>query len=609
MPKLPTYTAPGFEAPISGGRRATAEDFSTAVSGAGEAAAGMIGAGRAIQDAAKAHLAEIEDREARTALVQSTEIRARYARELDAAVLSGADLDKIKDKMRDDLTKVGADFQTQRGADQLQLYTANSEIMYDEQANRIKVQRASATAKLDAQKFLVESSKLVQANPAYLAVASQNAEAFADTLRGIPPEKRAEIVDGLRKDLNMAAAVAAARLDPNGTKAKLEAGEWDLTPSQRETAIQRADATLAARRASEAHERSIADHDRKLKDDAAEDRITKAILGGKMGARQTERLIMDDPDLQPQTRRTLVSFLEHRAKLAASGENAGSKALMMDMYFKINAPDDDPNKIRTIAPVEELARAGKLNLSQADFLVRQVQGQRDVNGRTLNQKLQGELVKLRYRMSSDPLWKHQPELSAAVQSEILAGAEEEIGRRRDKGEPMAPLFDPRSKEYLFAPERIKATADAVRSRRDDDLRSRSTRVTNDAELLAVPVNGWYVGDDGVPRQKTKEVAAKIEAEMKARRAAAAPSVTSDLFYPLFKVADDVLAGRSPFMPTRPTEATRKYWTSHDKAALERWDATYTQMDLLLKKDRLSKDDLDRLRAYRDSLLKLVEAPK
>src|SRR4051812_14636445 len=226
MPQLPTYTAPHQDLPSIPARRAQSTDYYVPSNG-----------GRTLEHAAEGWLSNVEEQEARTSLIASSEIRAKYARELDAAAISGADVGKLKEQMQGEFSKVGEDFQTRKGAQALQLYTANTSLMFDEQANHIAVQRAGAEAKLAGHSFLNSTAALLQNNPAYLKTAETDATALVSTFGGISPQARAELERSIHQELNMTAAISSARLDPLGTRKKLEAGEWNLTPEQRQTAV------------------------------------------------------------------------------------------------------------------------------------------------------------------------------------------------------------------------------------------------------------------------------------------------------------------------------------------------------------------------------------
>src|SRR5262249_53149174 len=156
-PELPTYSAKIGEAPASPARRATSESFYV-----------PSNIGSKLAKFGETYLDVTEADESRKALVASSEIRAKHTRQLDAAALSGADTAKIKEDMQAEFAKVGENFQTKKGTESLQLYTSNTELMFDEQANRIKVHRAAATARVDGQKFLNSAGDLVQRDASYL---------------------------------------------------------------------------------------------------------------------------------------------------------------------------------------------------------------------------------------------------------------------------------------------------------------------------------------------------------------------------------------------------------------------------------------------------------
>jgi hypothetical protein len=121
MPRLPQFTAEAGSLPISGGRRASGEDFGAAV---GEALQSVSAAGRQI-------VTDIEESETRKVIVAQNEIRAKYAKRLDEAAISGADLGKIKEEMNNELSRTGDGLQTRKGGDQLRVATANTNLMYD----------------------------------------------------------------------------------------------------------------------------------------------------------------------------------------------------------------------------------------------------------------------------------------------------------------------------------------------------------------------------------------------------------------------------------------------------------------------------------------------
>ncbi len=479
MPLLPKqgYSATIGDAPIVSGRRATAQDFGAP--GLGET--GMVEAGHRITATAKAHLSEIEEREARTALVQTTEIRAEYARRLDEAALDGSDLGKLKEEMEASIAKVGEQFATTRGAEQLQLYAANSAIMYDQQANAINVQRAWSDAKVNGQKFVNGASALIQSNPAYLDVAVKDAADLVATYR-VTPAQKAELTARLAQDLNMAAAVSAARINPEQTLKDLEAGKWDLSSEQRNTALDKSRAEIRAARAETAYVRAEEERARHERNDKARDQVFATIMNGTF----SRRAVMDNPDLTPQTREHLVLLAEARAKAAVGQEKQSDPTVKRALWLAVNAPEGDPSRIYTEGPIVQAVRDGKLNVTDADYLNRQIAGQKDENGRTFTARLRERAIIIGRALNDSPEYKNQPDLAAAIQMRLVSEAERKSNDLRRQQKSPDNLLDETSSDYIFKPGMIRDAAAAVKRQQIEAASAGAVRVTSLAEMLAQP---------------------------------------------------------------------------------------------------------------------------
>lgn len=493
MPILPV-SATGYSAdavsgggPINGGRRAEAGDFAPDLSGASDK----------LSKIGEHLLARTEDDESRKAVVASAEIRAKYAKALDEAALSGAPLEPIKEQMRADLGKVSESFTTKKAVDHMAVNTANADLMFDEQANHINITRASATAKLEGAKFLNSEGAIIQSNPAYLAIATQNADAFAATLTGIRPDQKAAIADGLKKELNMAAALGASRIDPEGTKKKLDAGEWDLTPEQRNIAINKADTEVRAKRADEAYTHALDEREKHDANDAARDNLFKGIIEGKTRRRD----IMEDTRLNPATREHLITFMEHRAKALAAGEGKSDPIVKRDLWLAINAPDGDPRKIYDANAIFEAVNKGKITTTDANLLNSLVANQKDENGRNIGQRLSVMSSTVGRALSQDPQFTAQPALVADIQNDYNARVlEKAVQLRKDKQDPTA-IFDPNSKDYVGSRAFIQESIDKAKKTRIDDITSKMPKVNTQAEYDALPAGTPYMDSNGTVTTK------------------------------------------------------------------------------------------------------------
>jgi hypothetical protein len=433
MPQLPTYTAQRGELPIHGGRRAQAVD------------SGLAGAGQSIIKAADSFLTDAEESESRKALVASSEIRAKYARALDDAALDGSDTDKLKEALQNDLSRVGDDFKTRRGVQSLELHSSNAEIMFDEQSNHIRVQRASAEAKTEGSKLLNSASALIQSNPGYLPRAEADVDVFVSTLKHVSPAQRAELTIGLKRELNMSAAMAAARIDPSGTRKRLDAGEWNLTPEQRSMAINKADTEFRAARAEDAYLRAEEEREIVKRDGDARDKHFAGIIGGTA----TRRAIMDDADLRPATREHLINYMEARAKERAGTEKKSDQATMRALWLRIHAAEGDPAKIYNGDEIFNAVHAGLINTTDANQLNTLVSNQKDENNRTVGTKLSALSSNFERAINADPrMLKYTASQKAEIANGYVADVFERVAEYRKEGKSPNALFDPANKDYI-----------------------------------------------------------------------------------------------------------------------------------------------------------------
>jgi hypothetical protein len=458
MPLLPKegFSAQLGQLPINGGRRADMED---------PLAAATQGFAHQAAQQSDVVLKQMEEDEGRNAIVASSEIRAKYAKALDDAALNGGDLPKLKEQMQAELQKAGEGFQTKKGAQSLQIYTANASLMFDEQANHIAVQRAFANAKQGASKLLNSESAIIQGNPLYLSMAVQNAHAYIDTLSGIRPEQKAQLKDDLGKELNMSAALASARVDPTGTRKRLEAGEWDLNPHQRDMALSKAESEVRAARAEQAYLDAATEKKLHQDNDDAWDGHFKDIMKPDGNAATIRRDIMDDPRLRPQTREHLINVMTLRAKEMRGEGKASDPTVVRDLWLRIHAQENDPKRIYTNDAISAAVEKGSLNTTDADRLNAAVANQKDENNRSFGQKLAGRIQVVSNAVRNAPEYVGQPELQAAIVLEVMNRAEKQASVLRAEGKSPDAILDSESKDNFFKPGTLKSIGDDVRAQR------------------------------------------------------------------------------------------------------------------------------------------------
>lgn len=479
MPKLPIFTANPGQGVIAGGRRATAEDM-----GAQDVTAGV----HSIQRAAEGVIQAKEDDESRKVLVSQAEIRAKYAKRLDEAVTTGEDTDKIKEELNSDLAAVADGLTTKKGMETAALHAANTGAIFDNQANHIQVTRANLNARVAGAQFLNSTGAIVASNPDYLPQAEKDVDAFVQTLTKVSPEHRAVIAKDLKQNMNVAAAMSRARIDPAGVKKAVEGGSYDMTPEQRQQVIHQADATERQIRADAAFKRQELEYEKHQTDLAARDEHFKKIMTGGFSM----RAVLDDPRLSPQSREHLALMQEARGKALAGQEKKSNPTVVRDLWLRVNAPDGTPGKIYTNDAIFQAVKAGDVNTTDANNLNNLLANQKDENNRSFSTRLNGRIRIVEGAMRSSPEYQNQPELASAIQLEMMTQVEKKAAALRKDGKSPDGLLDPASKDYFFQPNIIRTLARDVREQQKAQL----PKITSPAEYAALNVGDQYVDSNG-----------------------------------------------------------------------------------------------------------------
>lgn len=444
MPKLPTYTADLGGSVISGGRQASVADTNVA---------DFAPVNSAVQKAGNRIVSMMEENEARSFMVKQAEIKAKYAQRLDAAVTSGEDLATIKEQMNAELSTVSEGFQTKHGSDVAAYGIANTNAIFDNQANQIQVARASMQARVDGAKFLNSTGAIVASNPAYLPNAEKDVDAFVGTLTRISPEKRAAMAQDLKQNLNVAAAMANARLDPEGTKAAIEGGQYNMEPQQRRQVINQAEETIRAKRVDANNERIMAKQAAQDLSSGARDEYFKGIIKG--GTKMAD--VINDPRLLPADREHLIMVADAWSKRGGAAERRSDPTVKRDLWMKITS-----GQVFNSNEILDAVAKGKLNTADGDHLVSLVGNQKDENNRTIGSRLNSQMRIIGDTLSSNPQYKYNPGMVAAIQMEFQNRVYERVSDLRKQGKDPNEVFDRASKNWIGSPTFVQSAIDSAR---------------------------------------------------------------------------------------------------------------------------------------------------
>jgi len=512
MPRLPTRSADIQPGAISGGRRAGPEDTGVV---------DLQPAVRAVQGAAEGVLQGREEDESRRVLVQQAEIRAKYAKRLDDAATSGEDLGKIREELDSDLSRVTDNLQTRKGLETAQLHSANTGAVFDNQANNIAVTRATLEARVEGAKFLNSTGAILSSNPGYLPRAEQDVDAFVATLNRVPPEKRAVIAAELKNNLNVAAAMRQAQIDPDGTIAAVKGGQYNLDPTQRLQIEREAEREKRAQEADRERVKLEARREEAERVDLARGEMLDGIIKGKV--RWPD--IRDNPAFAgPQganAKKELFLMMEARNKEMASGEKRSNPVVERNLWMAIHAPDGDPRKIYSATPIFEAVQRGDINTNTANQLNAMVANQKDENNRTIGSHMNGLMAVVGRSLSQDPRYIGQPGIVAEIQMDYQDRVAKRVTALRDAKKDPMEAFNPASKDFVGSREFIQGSIDRVKGNAAAvggvDLRAAPDQWTN------VAVGQPFVDPNGNPRVMTAELQAALRKQPPAAPVATAPA--------------------------------------------------------------------------------------
>ena len=517
MPVLKTYTATIGPAPAAGGRRASAEDFG--------ASAGLAGAGKSLQDFGEKVLDQKEQEESRKALITSTELRARYMRELDEISISGGDPATLKEKMAADYARIGEDFVTKRGTESVAYYAANSEIGFDEQANRIEVQRARANAQLDTQKLLNSGAAILQSDPNALAGLVADGKAYIATYPKLSKEQITEFGTEFEHKLNLSAALSAVRINPQQALADMEAGRWNLRAPDFETVRGHADQEIRARRTQEAVQEARAEKQKRERSEKAWDRHIQALDAGAFSASAVAR----DPDMEPQQKIAMQNFATTHARALVEQEKPSNPAVKSELFLRAIALDTDERKLRNDLDIVEAANRRDLNIADTMMLRRIVAEQRDSANVTIGNKTNHLLAAMESALRASPKYQAMPEKVVEIMWTFRELVMERAEEKRAKGENPNDIFSPKDPKFVGDEGTFKMVIAQVEGRaaamKGEGLPQMPEDIGAAKRLLATLKPGdWYRDVDGSTAQVPEGAAVPKEPQ------------------------------REPFEPPRPVEA-------------------------------------------------------
>lgn len=505
MPKLPQYTANLGGAPVDGGRRASGADFGGSV---GEALTSLGGAAQNVGDRL---LNYMEQEDQRNVLVEHAKLRQEFSKRLEDAEISGADTDKLREELENKSSALRGTTRTRLGLAAADQHGANTLNAFDTKNAQVKIVRAAGEARNQGQTLVNALGATLRSNPSYLANAEADIDTFVDTFKGrLRPDQIEAVRQDFKQQANVAAVSSLTMMDAKGTLERLEKGDWNLTPQQRQQEIGRAREKIKADESERQNAIRFNEYERALRSQEARDEYLKQIIRAD-GSFKANGPVLMDSRLITTDREHLILLNERWLDEKLGNGRRSDPSVVTALLARIYAPEEDPRKIRTDAPLLEALAAGKLNASDFMRLRTAAAEQRDPNNTTVGRLFYDQFNTIQRAILGSPEYAAQPLKSSAIINRWAFDVRTMMDEYRKAGKAPADLFNPANKDYVGGRDFLASiTAKALAQ---DVVAPVVTGVKDptDPRLHDVAVGETFTLADGTQKIMTKEFKATLPA--------------------------------------------------------------------------------------------------
>lgn len=210
--------------------------------------------------------------------------------------------------------------------------------------------------------------------------------------------------------------------------------------------------------------------------------------------------------LDPQDQLALISLTERNA---AGDKVRSNPKVMQEVFERINADENDPQKIRSVTELAKFMGPGMLNHADYTRLVADLERSRTPEGNAFQKSVQNARTTARAMLKSSIVGQSLgPEVTEEAFYRFAMDLDQKIAEARAAHKDPRTLLTPGTPDYVLAPERVQTfLASPRQALRDAAAKAGApataapVRVANDADFNALPKGALYIGPDGVTRRK------------------------------------------------------------------------------------------------------------
>ncbi len=431
------------------GRRATPADFG-AGTGLFEAGQTITNVGMKLQDIQQRQ--EISDVQTRLA-----QTRANLTIELDQTLRSAVPGDmsvagKFLEKSQNQIEALGDNVSTRGGR---QAYEAGKATLLADIQRSVFLAQADLAGKKAKQDFIAikeaDRNTLLNDPTQFWSVLDGLVASLKDPAGQfalMPAAARLQLATEAKQELALSAVQGFIRMSPEYGKKLLTEGRFDkfLDADNKNALLREADLGIASRATeSERARRAVARAEKATQAAQADELFTKFATGELT---MTDVLNSNLPAFGENSKNHFRQMLDVANKPDTPA--VISHRTTVNALAAINAPGDDPSKIRDIGQLEDMYKQGKLTVKDLNFLRTEYKNAHSPEGEQLS-ALQTGLFKVAARGidPSQPLMGFVSFLGGERLYEYQRYVAEKIQEfRKDPNKDVFELFDPTSPDYL-----------------------------------------------------------------------------------------------------------------------------------------------------------------
>lgn len=380
--------------------------------------------------------------------VEISRAQVEFTRELNEKLRAGeTDTEKFSIGYDEHIAKLDEKIETAGGRQFLKRSSATMKAHLMQTAMRGQIEIAGAKAIKDHDDMMSNFSSGLLGDPSSFEAVTEVYNGWVDNAvknGNLSFVQGEELRSAGKRELSKSMVRGWNDLDPVGTKARIENGDFDdlLDGNVKRQMIGEADQEIRGRRADAALEEQAREKALQEAQKRTADNFVTKIVEGKLTAREVIR-----SNLDPGQKEHYVKWLEQSA---AGNPMKTDPAVFLSLFNRINADDGDPNKILDEKDLNSYVGKG-IGFEELNRLRGEFQGRYTSEGKEIQQARASILKAARSKLTkSNPMVGISDPDGDANYAAYVIKFNEDLSKGRQAGKPLKDLLDPNSKDYIGA---------------------------------------------------------------------------------------------------------------------------------------------------------------